>query len=488
MAEGVKKLDRREFARRAMRGVAGAAYAATAGACARWPSGPHVSRRPNILFVFADQMRAQAAGWMGNEQVGTPNLDRLARHGLVFENAVSCCPVCTPYRASLITGPYPLRHGLLLNDWRLRTDLPTIAKVLKAAGYDTAYVGKWHLDGPKRGGFTPPGPRRQGFDFWAAAECTHNYMKSHYYRDDPTPIWIEGYDADRQTDLAIEYVRSHGRERPFCLFLSWGPPHGPYQQMPKEYKTYEPGEIRLRPNCPENPQRRQDIAGYYSHIEALDRNFGRLVGALERAGQFDDTVVIFTSDHGDMLGSHRKQKKQKPWDESICVPFVLSYPRRVAPNRRTDVPINTPDIMPTLLGLAGVAVPADLEGTDLSAIAMGQASRTPESAFVANLCPFGEPIPEWRAVRTRRYTYVRTRSGPWLLYDNEKDPYQMTNQIESPSYQRVRQELDRELERWLQRTGDRFLPREAYWKQFGYPVNKSGAVPYSTRVGDHDLG
>ncbi|MCX8037517.1 MAG: sulfatase [Candidatus Sumerlaeia bacterium] len=482
-------MNRREFARRSVqRFVGGAAASAVIGlqACSRGQI-QSSSSRPNILFVFADQMRASAAGWMGNEQVRAPHLDRFARRGLIFDNAVSCNPVCTPYRASLLTGLYPLRHGLCVNDVRLSTDLPTIAKSLKAAGYDTGYIGKWHLDGDKRGGFTPPGPRRQGFDYWAAAECTHNYMKSHYYRDDPTPIWIEGYDADHQTDLAIEYVRTHGAERPFCLFMSWGPPHDPYQLMPEKYKTFDPREIKLPPNCKDEQRWREDIAGYYSHIEALDRNFGRLMDALEKTGRADDTIVVFTSDHGDMLGSHGMQKKQKPWDESVHIPFVLVYPRRVPAGRRTPVPFNVPDIMPTLLGLACVPIPRETEGYDLSDIVLGQNTKGPASTLIANHCPFGEPVPEWRGVRTERYTFVRTRSGPWLLFDNQKDPYQMNNLAESASHREIREELDRELTRWLERTGDRFEPREAYWKQFGYKVNEKGVVPYETRVGIHDL-
>jgi len=481
-----KPISRREFAREAVCGTVAVAGAVAGGACVRLQEKRPISRAPNILFVFADQMRASSAGWMGNEQVRTPHLDRFASQSVVFDNAVSCCPVCTPYRASLLTGLYPLRHGLLLNDVRLRTDLPTIATVLKTAGYDTGYIGKWHLDGPNRGGFTPPGPRRQGFDYWAVANCTHNYLKSHYYRDDPKPIWIEGYDADHQTNLAIEYVRSHGSARPFCLFLSWGPPHDPYQVMPKDYKTFDPREVRLRPNCPDDLRWREDIAGYYSHIEALDRSFGRLIEALDKAGRANDTMVVFTSDHGDMLGSQGKQKKQKPWDESVHVPFVLRYPQRVAAGRRSDVPMNVPDIMPTLLGLAGVAIPRGLEGTDLSDVILGRTSKGAQSALIANLCPFGEPFPEWRGVRTDRHTYVRTRSEPWLLYDNQTDLCQMTNLIEAPSHRQIREELERELTAWLRRTGDRFLPREAYWKQFGYQVNPRGEVPYHSRPGEQD--
>jgi len=470
------------------RQLLGGALAGAATLGVRETIGAETTRRPNVLFVFADQWRARSSGWMGNTQVRTPHLDRFAREGVVFDQAVSCCSVCTPYRASLLTGLYPLRHGLLLNDVRLSTALPTVGTAFKAAGHDTGYIGKWHLDGDKRGGFTPPGPRRQGFDYWAAAGCTHNYMQSHYYRDDPTPIRIEGYDADHQTGLAIDYIDAHGGERPFCLLLSWGPPHEPYQLMPKEYKTYEPREIQLPPNCADEPRWREDLAGYYSHIEALDRDFGRLAAALEKAGRARDTIVVFTSDHGDMLGSQGMQKKQKPWDESVHVPFILRCPNAAAAGTRTDVPINTPDILPTLLGLAGIAAPRDLEGADLSAVVRGRRADAPRSAFIANLSPFGEKIPEWRGVRTARHTYVRTRSGPWLLYDNRSDPDQKENLIESVAHGEVRAELEGELGGWLERTGDRFEAREAYWKQFGYKVDpRTGHVPYETRVGVHDL-
>lgn len=142
----------------------------------------------NLLFVFADQLRAGDLGCEGNPDALTPHLDALAAEGVRFTNAVSTCPVCTPYRASLLTGKYPLSNGMVVNDVRLPVTETSIAHVLREAGYATGYFGKWHLDGPYRGGFIPPGPRRQGFEEWAVAECCHDYMKSWYYRDDPEPI------------------------------------------------------------------------------------------------------------------------------------------------------------------------------------------------------------------------------------------------------------------------------------------------------------
>jgi len=451
-----------------------------------------VPAHPNVVFVFADQLRAQSVGFMGNRQVRTPVLDATAAQGIVFDHAVSCCPVCTPYRATLLTGRYPLSNGMVLNDVLLPPDEVSIADVLKRAGYATGYVGKWHLDGPRRGGFTPPGPRRQGFDYWAVANCTHNYMHSHYYRDEPVPIFIEGYDADGHTDLAIEFIRRQSVEKPFCLFVSWGPPHDPYQLMPDEYKVYEPAEVELSPNRTQDTREergprgvadsvgcREDIAGYYSHTTALDRCFGRILRALDEAGMSDDTILVFTSDHGDMLGSQGVGKKQRPWDESIRVPFLLRYPRAVPAGRRTPALLNSVDLMQTLLGLAGVEAPATCEGTDLSHVMRGEAGPTPSSAFLQHCCTFADArdVPEWRGIRSKRYTYIRTRSGPWLLYDNQNDPYQLENRASDPTVRALQSELDEELNAWLAHCDDDFAPRDAYWERFGYTVDEWKQAP-----------
>jgi len=436
-----------------------------------------MSEHPNIVFVFADQMRVQAMGHAGNSQVRTPNMDGLASEGASLTHAVSCCPVCTPYRACLLTGRYPLSTGMVLNDVRLPTTEVTIAHALRDAGYDTAYVGKWHLDGPARGGFTPPGPRRQGFDFWAVGNCTHKYFHSVYYRDEDTPFFWDGYDAEAQTTLAVDYIRERGT-RQFCLFLSWGPPHNPYRDAPEDcLAMYDAAGIRPRPNCPDPAP--EDLAGYYAHVTALDRQLGRIMAALAECGLADNTILVFTSDHGDMLGSQGVHRKQWPWDESTLVPFLVRCPGVIPAGTRPRVLLNVVDVMPTLMAMAGVPVPDTVEGTDLSEALAGRAPG-PESALIVSVCPFAENQgPEWRGVRTERHTYVRTRQGPWLLYDNEADPCQRTNLVENAGHPRLRGRLDDMLAEWLTRTDDEFLPREAYWKRFGFDVDATGAVPYS---------
>jgi arylsulfatase A-like enzyme len=438
-------------------------------------------RHPNIVFVFADQMRAEATGYAGNRGVFTPNLDRLAESGVAFSNCIAGAPVCTPWRACFLTGQYPLTHGLFLNDLRLPTDRPTLGTVLKEAGYATGYIGKWHLDGNARAGFTPPGPRRQGFDFWAVGNCTHDYNHSLYYRDTPDRRYWEGYDAIAQTDLAIDFIRDHaGREAPFALVLSWGPPHNPYDTAPERFRAlYPPERVPVRPNCP-HPNR-EELRGYYAHVSALDEQVGRLLGALEASGALADTLFVFTSDHGDMLGSQGEQRKQRPWAEAIDVPLLIRAPNQRAAGARVDTLVNVWDLMPTLLALAGVPCPSTVQGRELSAAVTGAPFAEPDATLAACIAPFAEYRgEEWRAARTKRHTYVRTLSGPWLLYDNAADPYQMENRVNRPESAELQGEMETRLQRLLAEFGDEFRPAREYIEQWGYAVDEKGAIPYGT--------
>ena len=218
-------------------------------------------RPPNLLFVFADQMRGMDMGCAGNFQVLTPNMDRMASEGTLFVNACANCPVCTPSRATMLTGRYPLSHRAVANDLPLPSSEVTIAEILRDVGYRTGYIGKWHLDGVPRDKFTAPGPRRHGFEFWAAWNCAHDYFHGRLYADTPEPIELKGYEPVGQTEVAIEFLEENG-DRPFCLFLSWGPPHAPYAQVPERYKAlYDPSQVQLRPNfSPEPPPGFRDIS------------------------------------------------------------------------------------------------------------------------------------------------------------------------------------------------------------------------------------
>ncbi len=230
-------------------------------------------KKPNIVYVFADQWRAESLGYTGNPNVKTPNLDKLASEGINFTNAISTIPVCTPYRAMMLTGQYPLNNGMFMNDVSLDPNAQSFAKLYKQNGYNTAYIGKWHLDGNGRSAFIPK-ERRQGFDYWKVLECSHSYNNSNYWgNDDELHLW-EGYDAEAQTKDAIAYIEAQAKsENPFCLMLSWGPPHAPYETAPKEFRElYENMDIQLRPNVPDElaEKTKATLKGYYAHCSALD--------------------------------------------------------------------------------------------------------------------------------------------------------------------------------------------------------------------------
>jgi arylsulfatase A-like enzyme len=414
--------------------------------------------RPSVLLIIPDQLRGQALGCMGDPDARTPNLDRLASQGLLFRNAFANTPVCCPARAVMLTGKYAHKNGMVANDLRLRESEPTIAELLASEGYRTGFIGKWHLDGgPRLPGFVPPGPRRQGFQFWAANECDHRHFRPTYFRDTDQPISDERFEPEVWTDRAIEFLKDAG-DRPFFLIVSMGPPHDPYAAPEKFMKLHDSKTLTMRPNWVEGVPNagRKEIAAYHAAITAVDEQVGRLMGALDDLRRAEDTIVVVTSDHGDMLGSQGQRLKRKPWEESIRVPGLVRYPARIKPGRASDALFTHVDLAPTLLSLCGLAVPWEMQGTDLSEVVLGRSGRGPESAFFQIFVPFaGDVTPRpWRGVRTERYMYARTQEGPWLLYDLKGDPYEMKNLAQAPSHAALRAELEAKLDDWMKRTGD----------------------------------
>lgn len=447
-------------------------------------TGAHAAtQRPNILLILPDQMRASAMGCDGNGDVQTPNIDRLAADGMMFKRTYANVPVCCPARAILLTGTYPHVNGMVANDLRLREEHVTITEILRDAGYRTGFVGKWHLDGgPRNPGFVPPGPRRQGFEFWAAYQCHHQHFLPSYFRDTPEMILVPKFEPEASCDFAVEFLKSQPKDKPFFLTVQMGPPHDPYG-APEEYlKRYDPAKLtppanwqpgsETRPGGPLIPPAlrrpgmptgnyvttggREEIAAYYAAITAIDDQVGRLLATLKEIGADENTIILFTSDHGDMLGSHGMRRKRKPHDESARVPGILRWPARVPKGRTVDTLFSHVDMPSTLLALAGLPVPKNMQGADLSRVALGQTTDGPDAVLLQIFVPFNPDgiAKPWRGIVTARHTYARYEDEPWVLFDHAADPHQMKNLARDPAHTALARELDANLAALMKRQGD----------------------------------
>lgn len=410
---------------------------------------------PNLLFILADQWRPQTLPAAGDRDLIAPNLKRLSAEGTTFTRCYATNPVCSPSRASLITGRYPHACRVPRNDLRLPEDQPSIARQLQAAGRATGYIGKWHLDGDERPGFVPPGPRRRGFEYWAAFNRGHAYFDSTYYRDTPDPVRPEGFEPDYQTDLAIDFIKQN-QARPFCLFLSWGPPHPPRTPPPRHARTCDPRQFHLAPNVPGKYEEtaRRNMAAYYGLCSALDDNLGRVLKTVDELKLADDTIIVFNSDHGDMLGSQGLEFKGVPYEESARVPLVIRWPgggiRRGAVD---DLLISNADLMPSLLSLCGGEIPPEVQGRNLAeAMRTGEGDDRPASLFAYGRLQTPEA---WRmVVRGFDKLVVNQRMEATHLYNLGQDPYEMRNLAAEVGAARQINELRAHLREWMKRLGD----------------------------------
>ena len=452
--------------------------------------------RPNLVFVFADQMRGQALGFGKEDPVITPQLDRFAAEALVLPQAVSNYPVCSPYRAMLMTGKWPHANKVLSNcnskttphSCELQKADRCWSDVLKDDGYSLGYIGKWHLDSPRQpfvesynnspkfawNEWCSP-DRRHGFDFWYAYGTFDRHLAPEYWSTTMKRherAKIKQWGPEHEADLAIEYIRNTGGKfrkagRPFALVVSMNPPHTPYTQVPAKYveryagKTWR--DLINRPNVDVTSDTRpvrgakSQMKNYFAMVTGVDDQFGRTVAALKAAGLDKDTIVVFTSDHGNCMGSHNWRTKNVHWEESMRVPFLIRFPGRIKP-RSDDLLISTVDIYPTLLDLMGLAgkIPAAVQGVSHAGLFRTGAGPRP-AAQPYMWVPVGQPAYGRRGVRTARYTLVITKTPDkptqTVLFDNAKDPYQLKD-IAPAQPAVVKKLTETHLAPWLKRTGD----------------------------------
>lgn len=455
--------------------------------------------KPNLIFVFADQLRRDALSVNGGPKGLTPHIDALYGQSVDLCNAISGHPVCAPFRASLLTGKYTTSTGMVINEIRLNPNHRAFAHVLNEEGYQNAYIGKWHLYANELGNhfdpknsFIPKGPDRLGFDgYFAAYNFHHDYYgdPAYYHLDTPEKIFHKGYEPDCQTDMAIEQLtRLSKGDKPFSLFLSLGTPHDPWvpENVPAEcLERVKDIPVSLPPNyLPENDpyadnwaklsekergELTQWMRCYYGMVANLDDNIGKLLKAIDDLGLSDNSIVVFTSDHGELFGAHGRRAKNIFYEEAVRVPFVMRWKGQLAANEQRDICLNSVDIMPTLLSMMGLPVPQSVEGSDMSQFILTNNKTTDDGALMMCCGPtaiYGDGN-EWRGWRTKRYTYaVYRKDGRELLFDHVDDPYQIKDLSNDPAYRKVLEALREAMWCRMAQINDNFESNSYYEKNW----------------------
>ncbi len=455
-------------------------------------------RKKNLLYIFADQWRNHAIGFQGQDSAITPNIDKFANEAVVFENAISTYPLCSPHRSSLFSGKYPYKCGVWTNCKigldeivMLKPQERLISDVLKQKGYDTAYIGKWHLDAseknfcdkPKSGAidwdaYTPPGERRHNFDFWYSYGAMDHHLDPHYWQDTDAQIKPKKWSPEIETDVAIEYLQNRETENPFCMFISWNPPHLPYDLLPqKYYDLYENVEIKFRENVPEslkdNLEYKKSHREYLAAVTGIDENFGRILKYLDDNDLTKDTIIVLSSDHGDMLGSQGLMGKNIWYEESINIPFMVKSPD--LSHHKTQAMFSSVDHMPTLLDMLDVEIPETVDGVSFKPMIEDyHMENEPQEVFISMIQGTVEGVAEyqkhglnnkcfgWRGLRTKTNTYIIDNGvKPFVtqkryLYDNVNDPFQL-NPLDVTGNTEVCKQYDEVLAGYLNKIGDPFL-------------------------------
>lgn len=442
------------------------------------------ARRPNIIFIITDDQRWDSLGVTGHRHAKTPNIDRLAREGALFSNFFTTTPLCSPSRASFLTGQYAHAHKITNND-RLGLDaishtLPTFPRRLREAGYETAFIGKWHMG--------LDDSRRPGFDHWISFKGQGIYLDP-VVNVDGRPRQLDGHMTDWLNRWALEFVRRPHR-KPFLLYLSHKALHTPYLPAKRHESLYAGARYVAPPSAaddmsgkpvlrrqvepvdwatlegvaPEPPESRRGrgtdrdsvVRDQLRTLAGVDEGVGELLRALGRAGQLDNTVVVYTSDNGYLLGEHGQfDNKRFAYEESIRVPLIVRYPKRVAAGTQVDALALNIDVAPTLLELAGAEPLEKVHGRSLLPLLAGRAEGWRESFLAEYFLEKVAPrAPAWQAVRTLRWKYIHypELEGMDELYDLGADPAEMRNIFKDPASRPALEAMKAELERLRQST------------------------------------
>lgn len=433
-------------------------------------------KKPNIIFVLSDQQRWDTCGCYGQTLNTTPNIDRMAKEGVRFENAFTCQPVCGPVRASIQTGKYPTEVDCHTNHRMLPLHEKTIAHHLTDNGYDTAYIGKWHLAscGPYGGlddfrtSAVPP-ERRGGYDYWLASDAlestSHSYDGHMFDNDGNRREFPEGrYRADAHTDWVLEYLQTRTGDKPFFLMVSYIEPH--HQNDHEHYEGPRGSKERFKDfSVPEDligseGDWREEYPDYLGCINSLDKNIGRIQGLLDDSGLAENTLVIYTSDHGSHFCTRNSEYKRSCHDGCIRIPLIINGPG-FRNGSCPDNLVSIIDLPSTVMAAAGIPLPEEMQGKPLQDIVSGQVTDWPNEVFLQiseSQCGRAIRTNRWKySVRALEKTGMDSSSDIYIedfLYDLAADPHEQNNIVADPAFSSVRQELSQTLKRRMVEAGE----------------------------------
>ena len=472
------------------------------------PAAVRAAERPDVVLVFTDDQRWDAMGCAGHPFLRTPNLDRLAREGARFANAFCTTSLCSPSRASMLSGLYAHSHRVLNNFTDFPASLPSYPRRLQESGYETAYIGKWHMG---EGNDEP----RPGFDYWMSHPGQGNYFDTTFNINGKREL-LKGYITHRITEKAVDWIMKP-HDKPFCLVVGHKAPHGPFVPEPKYAKGFDAIDMKRPATAKDYGEGKPDwarqrvttwhgidgpiykacgmadyeefVRSYYGTILSVDDSLGRITDALREAGRLDRTLFIFTTDNGFLLGEHGAIDKRAMWEDSIRVPMIVRYPPLARPSSVVNQMVLHVDLAPSILAICGAKPLGDIHGRSWAGLLSGDAAGWRKSfLYEYNYEKQFPYTPNVRGVRTDGWKYIHYPHGDgspdrWKaeLYNLKDDPLETKNLIDDPAAAAKLNELRAELAKLQRETGDpgtmpidegikQSLPEDAH-----RAVNRSGA-------------
>lgn len=454
--------------------------------------------RPNILLIISDQQRTDTLGFRGLTPCKTPNMDRLAREGISFDRAITPSPLCLPARSAMFTGQYPHQTNMMDNDDSLSTESFLLTR-MRDAGYCVDYAGKWHLGednihqwtdrhaGDSTVAYSQWCHSRGIADGWAfndPATRTHRTPHMSIPAASVSPIKPEETNDAWITDHAINFIRTRDRQQPFFLTCSFNGPHPPFRIPEPYYSMYAADDIPEPPNF--HPSRltgepdsnrtsfyrtlwndhgdqwnawKKSVAVYWGFVSLIDAQVGRVIECLEAEGLYDDTFIIFASDHGEMLGQHGLWHKCHAYEESLRVPLIMRSPKNANADIRSQSGASLIDIGPTILGQCAFEIPDEIEGIDLSPAFTSDSNWSADRLLFSEHKPLGDwhHAVDWRMVTDNRFKYTWNRGDRDELYNLETDLHEMCNLIDDGKLANRVAAMRDQLHAWMRATADPLL-------------------------------